>query len=464
VTIVRRLRILLLAALAACGGGSDGGGGSDDDGRLRFGTVAYVNTECREENGVFTARQTLRLLNDDGSEAVVARDAAGPMPAVGLCRLLGLSRSGRASVVGGSFQRIGVVPDGSGVIFEITRAYSILGLPRLPEEQEGFFFVRTDGSGLRRLAPPSRDPSFRLAADPGAPTGFRTTFTAPLPFSPDGRRFLYTDLGPGASGQDGMQLFGIDVISGERRQITRLDPVELTDPLARQILSPRFLDDDTVLFSAVVPPDPSYRAYTIRTDGSSLKRVIAPLPVPDGEIDPSFQITGDRPASLRIFGQIFVFDGSNLLQLTGPETGFVDPAQPLLDANGGRVFFVGTSNVLGTNPAENCQVFSVSVLADRLRQLTRFGGPEHSPNGCNAPDVEPGCNIDTLRQNPETGVLIYESSCNPLGGNPFGNQVFAMRPDGSGLAQLTRAGGFRTAGGATEVELPGPFAATAVRH
>jgi hypothetical protein len=167
---------------------------------------------------------------------------------------------------------------------------------------------------------------------------------------------------------------------------------------------------------------------------------------------------------LRVFGQVFVFDGHNLLQLTAPSTGFDTAAQPVLAADGSRVFFLGASNHLGTNPAENCQVFSIDPLGADLRQLTRFGGSEHSPNGCNAPDLEPGCTIDTLGENPGTGVLVYESSCDPLGENPSGSEIFAMRPDGGGLEQLTRTRGYERGEGGVVVEMPGPFAATAERR
>jgi hypothetical protein len=53
--------------------------------------------------------------------------------------------------------------------------------------------------------------------------------------------------------------------------------------------------------------------------------------------------------------------------------------------------------------------------------------------------------------------VLFSSSCDPVGGNPFGNQLFAMRPDGTGLRQLTNAGGMTTdPDGTVHVELPGP--------
>jgi hypothetical protein len=55
--------------------------------------------------------------------------------------------------------------------------------------------------------------------------------------------------------------------------------------------------------------------------------------------------------------------------------------------------------------------------------------------------------------------MLFGSSCDPVGGNPFGDQIFAMRPDGSGLRQLTATRGLTTdPDGTVHVELPGPFA------
>ena len=58
-----------------------------------------------------------------------------------------------------------------------------------------------------------------------------------------------------------------------------------------------------------------------------------------------------------------------------------------------------------------------------------------------------------------TGALLFASSCDPLGGNPFGDQLFAMRQDGTGLRQVTAARGReRLPDGTLRVELVGPFA------
>ena len=49
-----------------------------------------------------------------------------------------------------------------------------------------------------------------------------------------------------------------------------------------------------------------------------------------------------------------------------------------------------------------------------------------------------------LTQDSKTRTVVFYSSCDPLGTNPFGGQLFAMRPDGSDLRQLTHTRGVVT--------------------
>jgi hypothetical protein len=64
-----------------------------------------------------------------------------------------------------------------------------------------------------------------------------------------------------------------------------------------------------------------------------------------------------------------------------------------------------------------------------------------------------------------TRTVVFYSSCDPFGTNPYGGQLFAIRPDGSKLRQLTRARGrVIEDDGEFTVELPGPFAYSARPH
>src|SRR5262249_2412321 len=151
---------------------------------------------------------------------------------LGICRLFGESRSGLASVIGGAFQRLGVTPDGSGVVFEVNDDFSILAPNFLRSEYECLSFVRADGPGLRRLGPARRDPPYRLdPVPPGLPLSAALDPGWDLSFSPNGRRFAITDLGPGPSGKQAPQVFVIDVATGKRTQVTRLPPTSGGDVL-----------------------------------------------------------------------------------------------------------------------------------------------------------------------------------------------------------------------------------------
>jgi hypothetical protein len=58
-----------------------------------------------------------------------------------------------------------------------------------------------------------------------------------------------------------------------------------------------------------------------------------------------------------------------------------------------------------------------------------------------------------------TGTVLFGSNCDPVGANPFGDQLFAMRRDGTGLRQVTAARDREMLpDGTLRVELVGPFA------
>ena len=99
-----------------------------------------------------------------------------------------------------------------------------------------------------------------------------------------------------------------------------------------------------------------------------------------------------------------------------------------------------------------------------MRQLTHFDvdDVEHT-SGCSSvssPDC--GCTVRGPYQDPWTEALIFYSTCDPFGTNPYGGEIFAMRPDGTGLRQLTETQGFVddpvSNDGSFVVELPGPYA------
>ena len=137
-------------------------------------TLVYAPTECRENATQYSIRQELRIQRDEGPPVTVADvtetsvQESARLP--GSCRLVGELRSGLAVAFGGGIQRLGVSPDSSTVVFEKTNRFSVVGLPPLGgPDRDGFFTVRADGSGVRRLGPASRDPITRFAVDASAP-------------------------------------------------------------------------------------------------------------------------------------------------------------------------------------------------------------------------------------------------------------------------------------------------------
>src|SRR4029453_10575356 len=194
-------------------------------------TLAYAVHECRvDAAGMRVGHEELRIRRGDRQPITVVEFPGEPMPdPQGLCRQYGESRNGAAAVLGGALQRLGVSPDGSAVVFEVTDDTAAIHFgPPLPSDQKGMFLVRADGSGLRRLGPASRDPSFRLRP-PGLKTmyTFSVLFSTSIPFSPNGRRIAFTDLGPGPEGEETVQIVVLDLVSGRRTQVTHLPSASL---------------------------------------------------------------------------------------------------------------------------------------------------------------------------------------------------------------------------------------------
>ena len=193
--------------------------------------------------------------------------------------------------------------------------------------------------------------------------------------------------------------------------------------------------------------------------------------VPGARIVPQFNVTGasanistvifpDRLSVGPVPGSEGVSEvcriGDNFLQLTNfgrSDTGAMGSAGHIYR---GRVIFLASANPTGENPAGICQLFSIDKLAlHPPRQLTHLPSDGRPFFGCNV--FASACNIDRVFLDRTTGTVLFSSSCDPVGGNPFGNQLFAMRPDGTGLRQLTATRGMTTdPDGTVHVELPGP--------
>jgi len=481
---------VLLLALAACGGGEDAP--PPPTGPAPIGTFAYVMNDCEAAPGQGQGRihQALWIRQGERDPVQIAEFTLATFPR-SLCLQYSQGRWGGLSVLTGGFQRLGVTLDGSTVVFEVTDQFSLYrGF--VPAQQKGFWVVRADGSGLHRIADASREASF--AADwncilfGGGNCVPNIDISLSPDFSPDGRQLVFTDRGPDTSGTQAAQVFTLDLTTGVRTQLTFLPPLprcpEPVPPDAAcvpvgllPIKVPRFLDSQTVAFyrrEGVNPLIP----YTVDIETKELKPVQV-VTIPGGGIVPVFQITGEPigftvslPGSVAVNGggivsEAFAFDGKNLVQLTN--FGRVDTGFTRTTLDGTRVLFEASADPMGTNPPDVCEYFSIDPLGGDLRQLTHFGANITAACGCGGFCVCPGelcappiCNIGSSlggEVDDGTGSLVFSSSCDPFGTNPYGEQEFAMRPDGTGLHQLTSARGLQEgADGSLAVELPGPWA------
>lgn len=449
-------------------------------------TIAYVVTGCRQDADGLFGRQALVVRQGNCEPAVVA-EIETPLPVDdpflplgGICALFGRFRAGYRSVWAGPFQRIGVNPDGSVVVFEVTSDFSLLPNAFPLSLVEGIYVVGADGRGLRHLAAPSRNQSGRIAASPDRILG-GSTYDVTYRFSPDGRSIVFTDRGPGPGGEEEdpqpVQIVTLDLKTGERRQVTRLSAANDPEPGEPVTSGPRFADADTIVFFTHADldgrnPDGGY--YSVRTDGTGLAAV-STVALPGAHVQPTFDIGGGGTNLLamrllgtpvnfpqgRSFLEMFIIDGERVLQVTDfrrTDTGF---GGKVLDRRARRGYFTASADPFGTNPSENCQLFSVGTLGTGLRQITRFREAEHSIEGCNHGDLA-GCGIGPVFQDPVTKTLVFYSSCDALGTGFYGGQVYAVLPDGTGLRQLTTTRGLVTEPtGAVSVELPGPVAYSA---
>jgi len=470
------VRNLLVGGFFAASVSLTGCGGSDGSATrpsaALSGTLAYVESTCREDlDSIEIGAQRLVVQAASQPPRVVHQvPAFGSVEGDGTCVAIGLSRYGLLFLPVSTFQRLAVSPDGQNVIFEVTDAFSVPREEPLPEEAKGFFSIRADGSGLRRLGPASRERTYRFFAPD---EGLLVQLYPDLAISPNGRLAAFTDRGLGPNGETN-QIFVMDLRSGERHQVTRLRRTAGFEDPGPPTCCPRFQDDATLLFPTTADVNGSgerLRVVSVRVDGSEFRDISLPPGFAGAQVAPQFAITsaqrstalllldGDTPEPHR---EVFVSQGMNLLQVSNFKR--LDTSDPLLSNDGSQVYFVGSGNPRGQNPTENCQVFEVSSLGGEVRQISDFHEGDTSGNGCifSAPD---GCAASFLGQDPQTGTLVLHSNCDPLGSNPYGAQIFALDPTTRDIRQLTGLRGIEIPGeDVVEVELPGPFAYSAIRR
>ena len=460
--------VSILIAVCSCGGG---GGGEGGDQPAMASTLAYVVTECRGDprDPHWTIHQSLQIRQGEQAPVTVVEHSAVVSDAVfpfSICDHIGRYRQATLFDTIGVFHRLGVTPDGSQVVFEVTDEVTGNGDFRLvfppnalPAEQKGIFAVRADGTGVHRLGPASSVVAF-----------YESLFA----LSPNGRTIAYVDLGPGPFNFNAIQIVTLDLVTGERNQVTHLPPASRT-------YQPFFNDDQTITFFTRANADGNHPygetiVVTVKSDGTGLTVAPPVVALPGSELLTTFRITSTELDTAVLImpgtpkngatngnGSIFeVFDidrDNNILQLTNFMRS--DTFAPTVSADARRVFFTASADPLGTNPWEDCQMFSIDRAGGDLRQLTHFHeGPEgqHS-GGCIIAPQPLGCGLFFTSRDIRSDAIVFASMCDLVGANPYGMQVFAMHSDGTGLNQLTNTLGYTVdASGVVTVELPWPIA------
>jgi hypothetical protein len=310
--------LFILIALSACGGG---GADQPAPGLATVSTLAYVVNECSTDaaRGPGTIRQRLQIRRGDQPPITVVDTSVVGFTNGDFCGFIGLLRADYRFLQYGVFHRLGVSPDGSQVVFEVTDdgVDTVFPPHALSDEQKGIFAVRADGTGLRSLGPASRESSLISNGRPF------------FVFSPNGRTIAYTDRGPSRNDEDAIQIFTLDLATGERRQVTQLPPT-----VPEGTYGPLFVDDQTIAFFTYADadgqnPDGELISVRVNTTDGALTVDPPPIAIPGSEVLTTFRITGSEVnvALLRMDGQpvdnpdrfineVFVIDGDNVLQLT----------------------------------------------------------------------------------------------------------------------------------------------------
>jgi hypothetical protein len=331
---------------------------------------------------------------------------------------------------------------------------------------------------MRRLGAASREASFRVFPSE-SPPGFSALIFNMASFSPNSRLVVFSDRGPGSDGSDAVQLVSLDTESGRRTQLTTFAAASQTENTQLRAF---FIDEDTVIGYARETPGAGERpgelsAFTVKPDGTDFRPLDPPVLIPGSHVIQNFAIAGAHgtvftaalaqetadpfPGPVQ---ELFIQQDARVLQLTN--FGRAETSAGVL--SGPRVFFAASADPFGLNRTHACQLFSVNQLGGDLRQLTRWDAPIPSLGGCFTFEEAPSCSggvsiAHTI--DPVTHVLITDSSCDPFGLGTIGDQLFALRADGSGLRQLTAYRGMVVEpDGTVTVELPGPVSYSGLRN
>jgi Tol biopolymer transport system component len=224
------------------------------------------------------------------------------------------------------------------------------------------------------------------------------------------------------------------------------------------------------------------RIFTVRSDGSGLRsigrgcRTGQQPPACSDNSYPAISPDGRWIAFVRAFGEIrddqidhvgiYIMrrDGSHLRRVTLPATRTAEDNEPQWSPDGRHIVFVREN--VSAEPAGHRAVFTVNVNGRHLRRITPWemnagDGPDWSPDGSRilfrAPETEDFLNSNYFTIRPDGSGLhqvthvprttkLYSASYSPEGDAiTFGStgvndqaDVFTMRLDGSAVSPVTR--------------------------
>lgn len=374
------------------------------------------------------------------------------------------------STTTGSFGGVEISDDGTRIVFIHTA--DLVGTNA--DLSSELFAINGDGTGLRQLTAQS---GFSISNPSLAGGGTRIAFQSDA------------DLVLGQNPNHRDEIFAIDWVGTGLRQVTHTTAL-IGTPAAQ---FPSITDDgQSIVFhsnhvAGFTNIDSNYEIWRIRFDGTGL-RALTSTAISVGCVLPKIAGGGGRVAFYSLATltggsnpdgnpELNVIDGNGgaIRQLSNTTYGFVNT--PEITADGRRVVFNSDGNLLGGDGDRGGELYRIDPDGGAVVQLTTLssGGADNPAIADDGQlivfdaDANPtGGNLDAsrelfsiradgtnIRQLTSGGLgrssqrariagggslIVFESDDNPLGGNADNStEIFAIKPDGTGLRQLTTA-------------------------